>query len=342
MTTNTDRKRSAKRGADGLTPHERMLRSRRAREQEEAERRARVADLDHAARRLRDDGGSSTAPGTHPACAGDPRFTDDARHVEAAADGGEDLALATICAACPLLGVCAMFATETQPQGGYWAGAWRGPAPREIEPQREADDRRHDWGSSKGRREMATSPAQTPASSEHVSQERSQATDETPKVRPQRPRRVPQSSRLWRLVDTARGLPCSICRSGRGSWCGATLGHPRRMFGPNMLHVSRLVAAELADEDLAASRVSGAAAVHAAPPARPRPKPSPPRSAPSAPARDTGLTTTLEERLRAVLRTLDRDVRPEAAQAALDDAGVRLDLEAVAAWLDALRGEIHP
>ncbi|MBP1325312.1 hypothetical protein JOF28_000544 [Leucobacter exalbidus] len=65
---------------------------------------------------------------------------------------------------------------------------------------------------------------------------------------------------------------------------------------------------------------------------RPKPVPPPRKSAP-APGR------SIEAHLRGALAHYDRRSSPEAVQAALESAGLRLSLEAVQFWLSQLHDE---
>ncbi len=79
---------------------------------------------------------------------------------------------------------------------------------------------------------------------------------------------VPKRSKLFDLVDTAKNTPCPICRSKRGSWCRGNLGYPTRIFDDCYLHVMRLEAAILADDNRRSgqSTVVSAVASAGAPP----------------------------------------------------------------------------
>lgn len=164
---------------------------------------------------------------------------------------------------------------------------------------------------------------------------------------PTPPKSQSQTQTLRNLVETAHDPPvsrsavfasehhearrcrCPSCGAAQGQDCTETDSESIRRRGPRWHHRARHAAAVGHDPDRAGERSSNAARMHSAPTAR-RPRPAPPRMMRPAPA------GSLPERLRAVLRPYSRDSDPEAVQITLAGAGLRLSVQSVQTWLDAL------
>ncbi|WP_416443454.1 hypothetical protein AB3K78_11790 [Leucobacter sp. HNU] len=139
---------------------------------------------------------------------------------------------------------------------------------------------------------------------------------------------------LAAAVKKTHAVPCATCRAAVGVGCQVGADEPRTLVG--RAHEARIVAALLADPEARAERVEMTAAV-----AHPIPRPSAPLDSP--PRTTTAvLGISVEERVRAALRSLRPDAPAFEVQRALADGGLRLPLSAVIGWLGVLRQTEEP
>lgn len=153
----------------------------------------------------------------------------------------------------------------------------------------------------------------------------------------------PTPSKMLPLVEHALAVRCPICRTRVGRYCsGAAYEEPRRRIGRELLHVARINLGAVADETRSAERAALSAQLHSAPTETPalssRPRPAPPTAAPL-PPRGSGLRTTLDDRVRASLRSLDRHSEPGEIRTALASAGLMLPISVVEQWISTLHDD---
>lgn len=170
----------------------------------------------------------------------------------------------------------------------------------------------------------AQSGAPTPAQS----QQQSQGPENRPETGPEQ--QVSRTAVFAAEHRAAERYVCPTCRAAGRDHCRPVdaAAAPIRRRGPRWHHAGRWAAALGFAPARSAERASTAKVIHSARTST-RPRPAPPaRRLAAAPA------GSLEARLRAALAGLHRDHDPEVIRAALDDAGLRLGLDDVRAWLD--------